>query len=83
MKAAIGIGAPVSSILARLRIVVPICFFLGAGMELFMIKTGFYGIVTRKEAERREERDREEARKRQRLEALKVNLNFNLPKNEK
>jgi len=25
-------------------------------MELFMIKTGFYDIVTRKEAERRDER---------------------------
>lgn len=28
---------------------------LGAGMELFMIKTGFYSIVTRNEAERWEE----------------------------
>ena len=28
-------------------------FVVGAGMELFMIKTGFYEIVTRKEAERR------------------------------
>lgn len=36
--------------------VVPICFVVGAAMELFMIKTGFYTIVTRKEAERRAER---------------------------
>jgi hypothetical protein len=45
--------------------VVPLCFFVGAGMELFMIKTGFYSIVTRKEAERRAEyRALEEERKR-------------------
>eukprot|EP00303_Exanthemachrysis_gayraliae_P007228 CAMPEP_0205998632 /NCGR_PEP_ID=MMETSP1464-20131121/352_1 /ASSEMBLY_ACC=CAM_ASM_001124 /TAXON_ID=119497 /ORGANISM="Exanthemachrysis gayraliae, Strain RCC1523" /LENGTH=78 /DNA_ID=CAMNT_0053371783 /DNA_START=17 /DNA_END=253 /DNA_ORIENTATION=+ len=31
-------------------------FILGAGMELFMIKTGFYEIVTEKEAERYVER---------------------------
>ena len=35
--------------------VVPVCFVLGASMELFMIKTGFYEIVTRKEGERRAE----------------------------
>ncbi|KAJ1627959.1 hypothetical protein T492DRAFT_1021313 [Pavlovales sp. CCMP2436] len=32
------------------------CFAVGAGMELFMIKTGFYKIVTEKEAERYIER---------------------------
>ncbi|KAG8466823.1 hypothetical protein KFE25_008202 [Diacronema lutheri] len=31
-------------------------FVLGAGIELFMIKTGFYAIVTEKEAERYIER---------------------------
>lgn len=54
-----------------LRITVPVCFALGAGMELFMIKTGFYDIVTRKEGERqaiaRRERDQywEERRRRE------------------
>eukprot|EP01039_Chlorochromonas_danica_P003004 gene3004-3278_t len=43
-------------ILSDLKRVVPICFVTGAAMELFMIKTGFYDIVTRKEAERRLER---------------------------
>ena len=26
------------------------CFVVGAGMEAFMIKTGFYAVATRKEA---------------------------------
>ena len=47
---------------------------IGAGMELFMIKTGFYDIVTRKEAERRQERDQEEAALRQRLAGLKIDF---------
>lgn len=63
------------TIVSRLKVVIPVCFVLGAGMELFMIKTNFYGIVTKKEAERRDERAREEARKVQRMEALRVNLN--------
>lgn len=37
----------------QLLTVIPICFVIGASMELFMIKTGFYTIVTKKEAERR------------------------------
>ena len=41
-------------------------------MELFMIKTGFYDIVTRKEGERRWDREREEERKRKRMDELKV-----------
>ncbi len=32
---------------------VPTCFVLGAGMESFMIVTGFYNIVGKKESERR------------------------------
>jgi len=39
----------------RLMLIVPPCFFIGVGMEAFMIKTGFYTIATRKEAERRAE----------------------------
>ncbi|KAI7843634.1 hypothetical protein COHA_002874 [Chlorella ohadii] len=35
--------------------VATVCFALGAGMELFMIKTGFYEKVTEIEAQRLEE----------------------------
>ena len=49
--------------LNRLAIVTPIMFVLGASMELFMIKTGFYTIVTRKEAERRFLSDHEKSEK--------------------
>lgn len=40
------------------------CFLVGAAMELFMIKTGFYGIVTKTEAQRWEDtkEDREQQR---------------------
>lgn len=31
---------------------VPAAFLAGAAVELFMVKTGFYEIVTRKQAER-------------------------------
>ena len=47
---------------------------IGAGMELFMIKTGFYETATRKEAERRQERAQEEAALRQRL--ARLNIDF-------
>ena len=36
--------------------VLPIGFCIGAGMEAFMCATGFYKVATRKEAERRIER---------------------------
>ena len=39
-----------------------------------MIKTGFYEIVTRKEAERRQERAQEETALRQRLAGLKIDF---------
>jgi hypothetical protein len=47
----------VPQILSR---VVPTCFVVGAGVELFMLKvdingTNFYGTAIRKEAERRDE----------------------------
>jgi hypothetical protein len=47
----------VPQILAR---VIPTCFVVGAGVELFMINvdingTSFYGTAIRKEAERRDE----------------------------
>lgn len=53
--------------LARL---VPLCFLAGAGIEFFMINTGFYTIVTRKEGERRAERLAEEQLRLQRLKRL-------------
>jgi len=52
--------------------VAPLCFVIGASMELFMIKTGFYSIVTRKEAERRLDRMTLENERRRRLEDLKI-----------
>ncbi|RYH08159.1 hypothetical protein EON65_41180 [archaeon] len=55
-----------------LKRIVPICFVLGAGMELFMIKTGFYTIVTRKEAERRLDLWRQEEGRKARLRALNL-----------
>uniref|UniRef100_A0AAV1UFG7 Uncharacterized protein n=1 Tax=Peronospora matthiolae TaxID=2874970 RepID=A0AAV1UFG7_9STRA len=42
-----------------LRKLMPLCFVTGAAIELFMVKTGFYEIVTLKEAERRQQRDEE------------------------
>ena len=40
----------------QLAVAVPVCFVIGASIELFMIKTGFYNIVTRVESERRAEK---------------------------
>lgn len=53
--------------LPTLKKVIPIGFVTGAAMELFMIKTGFYEIVTNKEAERRLDAYREEESRRERL----------------
>jgi hypothetical protein len=64
-------GAQLAPILKR---VVPACFVLGAAMEGFMIKTGFYDIVTRKEGERRVQRDQEVTRKRARMRELKMKM---------
>ena len=64
-------GAQLVPILKR---VVPACFVLGAAMEGFMIKTGFYDIVTRKEGERRLQREQEVARKRQRMAELNIKV---------
>ena len=55
-----------------LKLLIPGCFVIGAGMELFMIKTGFYDIVTRKEAERRAEAEKIESVKRKRLQDLRL-----------
>ncbi|KAG1709071.1 hypothetical protein DVH05_022702 [Phytophthora capsici] len=42
-----------------LKKLVPLCFVTGAAMEVFMVNTGFYDIVTVNEAERRQLRDEE------------------------
>lgn len=42
--------------------IIPIGFGLGAGMEAFMYVTGFWGVATKKEAERRKEKQEEIAR---------------------
>ena len=52
--------------------VIPACFVTGAAMELFMLNTGFYDIVTRKEGERVAERLEEEERMRNRMKELGV-----------
>jgi endonuclease YncB( thermonuclease family) len=53
---------------------VPICFLAGASIELFMIKTGFYQIVTRKEAERRLQYAYEEESKFERMKKIQETL---------
>jgi hypothetical protein len=62
------------SIGPTLKKVVPICFLVGASMEFFMIKTGFYGIVTRKEGERMEEKRKIDEARAKRLKELNINL---------
>ena len=52
--------------------IVPACFLLGIGMELFMINTGFYRIVGQKEAERRYERKKEVAALTERMKKLDI-----------
>lgn len=42
------------------------------GIKFFMIKTGFYDIALRKEAERREERLSEVERRKKRMEELNI-----------
>lgn len=54
--------------------VVPVCFVIGASYELFMIHTGFYDIVTMKEAERRAERKAEEQRLLERAKRLRLDV---------
>ena len=55
---------------------VPISFTVGAAMELFMIKTGFYHIVTIKESERLADRINEQQRQVQRLKELQINIDI-------
>ncbi|KAA0163416.1 hypothetical protein FNF31_00593 [Cafeteria roenbergensis] len=45
-------AVPVGRIMAKMAVV---GFLTGVGLEVFMVATGFYGVATRKEAERRVE----------------------------
>jgi hypothetical protein len=56
--------------------VIPICFVIGSSVELFMIQTGFYDIVTRKEGERRAERLALEKERDLRLKELRIKLDL-------
>ena len=60
-------GAATPTLSQLLRKIVPLCFVMGAGLELFMVKvdirgTNFYGTAKRKAAERRDEKLRERER---------------------
>jgi hypothetical protein len=67
-----------TTVLRDLKVVVPVCLVLGAGMEFFMIKTGFYRIAVGKASERKFEADEELERRKQRLKEL--NISFDKPK---
>ena len=54
--------------------VVPLCFMAGSSIELFMCKTGFYEIVTKKEGERRAEREWLEKQRLERMKELRVKI---------
>ena len=59
---------------AALIRIVPLSFAIGVSFEFFMIKTGFYDIVTRKEGERRAEAIFEERRKLERVKQLRIDM---------
>lgn len=54
--------------------IIPGCFLLGASMELFMIKTGFYNIVTKKEGEKIAIQQTDDIRKLKRMQELNINI---------
>jgi len=64
----------------QLMRVVPACFVIGVSFELFMIKTGFYEIVTRKEGERRAEQVILERERLARINARKIQSGNDEPK---
>jgi hypothetical protein len=57
-----------------LKRIIPLSFVAGASMEFFMIKTGFYEIVTEKEAERLADKLLEEARLQRRTSEFKIKI---------
>jgi len=57
---------------SQMKRVIPICFLVGASMEMFMIQTGFYEIVTRKEGERQALRLIEHEARKKKLEDMGI-----------
>ncbi|TMW62466.1 hypothetical protein Poli38472_005084 [Pythium oligandrum] len=68
-------SVPLAPIMKKL---LPICFVTGAAMEAFMVKTGFYDIVTVSEDEKRAER----AAELREMEANPPQLTLNWPTRE-
>ena len=60
----------------RIVLVCTSSFIIGASMELFMIKKGFYDIVKRKESERQHERIIEQQRQSKRMEEIRKKYNI-------
>lgn len=62
-------NSPLASMLVK---VVPTCFVVGFCMELFMVKTGFYDVATRKAAERVAQQQIDDEQRVQRLKELGI-----------
>ena len=56
-------------------LLLPISFVIGGSVELFMIKTGFYEIVTKKHSERLQIKINEENRQIERMKELGIDIN--------
>jgi len=69
----------VVTVLRDLKVIVPVCLVIGAGMEFFMVKTGFYNIAVGKASERKIEADDELLRRQQRLKELNISFDKNKP----
>ena len=55
-----------------LKRIIPASFIVGGCMEAFMVYTGFYDIVTHKEAERRDAMLQEQLKAKERLKKLNI-----------
>ena len=58
----------------HLLILLPVSFVVGGSVELFMIKTGFYEIVTKKHSERLQIKMNEENRQIDRMKELGIDV---------
>ena len=70
-------------IYSHLKIIIPVGLIIGGSMELFMIKTGFYEIVTQKEANRINEKWIEQDIKRKKYLETKYKIELELENNNK
>lgn len=57
-----------------LTVVIPAGFLLGAGMEFFMLNTGFYDVAIRKASERRSFAVQEQERRQKRMKELNISF---------